>query len=64
MVCPVIYISVSDDRRHLTIDGHLVLLSQFLVAIRAGEEGKPSNQRTEITKAAQLKQQGQGMQHD
>ena len=64
MVFPIIYISVSDDQRHLTIDGHLALLEQFLMAIRAGQGGKRGDQQREIISAEQLKQQVQGLQHD
>jgi hypothetical protein len=55
---PLIYISISEDCRQLIIDGHLELLSKFLVAIHvAGRHNKdswlagpiqPSDQRSEV----------------
>jgi hypothetical protein len=37
---PTIYISVVDDRKQLVIDGHLELLSKFLVAIHVADHIK------------------------
>ena len=63
MVFPVIYISLSDERTHLTIDGHLVLLEQFLLTIRAGERGDLPDYPKAITDEQQPRQQEQEVQH-
>jgi len=47
-----VYISVSDEQEHLTVDGSLELFRQLLSVLRKSEDGQPTNAPTQESHAA------------
>jgi len=42
MTYPTVYISVTDEKRHLTIDGNLELFNQFIQSL--GSKNEPTSE--------------------